>query len=191
MIGIFILIIIIIIYYMTRNKNPYDVAYDLGIQYLESVGYSPNYIVMFDIDDTLIKNDYKPIKQIIKLLGECNQRSIKVLILTARDSKYTDETISELMEAGIYPNIFNRPKKSYYYDYIYLRNSPEDDHNLFKSMIKENYAKNGLFTIMSVGDNVIDVVGDYSGYTLKLPNISDPRLFHKNNFGQIVHVKTN
>ena len=56
---------------------------------------------------------------------------------------------------------------------------------------KSGGTKNGLFTIMSIGDNIIDVVGDYSGYAIKLPNTSDPRLFHKNTLGQMVHIKIN
>ena len=32
---------------------------------------------------------------------------------------------------------------------------------------------------MSIGDQMVDIIGDYSGYSLKLPNKTDPRLFEK------------
>ena len=202
MIELIIIVVIILIYFfMKRQKNVYDVAYDLGNVYLNNLEYSPTYAVMFDIDDTLISSiTNKPIAPIIKLLKECNKNGIKVLIITARDSRYTSETIENLMEVGVYPsetipefatlyNYIDKPKNAGFYDFIYLRHSPQENNELFKSNVKENLAKHGLFTVMSVGDNKLDVLGDYSGYSIKLPNLSDPRLFHKNNLGQMVHVK--
>ena len=203
MIEIFIIVVILIFYFfMKKTKNAYETAYDLGINYLDTITLVPNYAVMFDIDDTLIHND-KPIKPIIKLLGECNKRNLQVIIITARDSIYTEETIQDLLDNFIYPNpdnfieVYKKfqidfiPKNAVFYDYIYLRNSPKDDNNFFKSKVKGQFAKNNLYTIMSIGDSEIDVIGNYSGYSIKLPSIlhNDPRLFHKNNLGQMVHVK--
>ena len=202
MIELIIIIVLVLIYFfMKKQKNVYDTAYELGMVYLNNLEYSPNYAVMFDIDDTLILSiRNKPIAPMIKLLKECNKRGLKVLIITARDSKYTSDTIEHLMEVGIYPsenipefaNLYNyidKPKNAGFYDFIYLRHSPQENNDQFKSKVKENLAKHGLFTVMSVGDNEIDVLGDYSGYGIKLPNFTDPRLFHKNNLGQMVHVK--
>jgi hypothetical protein len=42
---------------------------------------------------------------------------------------------------------------------------------------------------MSIGDNEIDILGDYSGYAIKLPNVNDPRLFHKDSYGNMVNIK--
>lgn len=201
MIELIIIVVVLLIYFfMKRQKNVYDVAYDLGTGFLNNIDYSPNYAVMFDIDDTLIFSNGKPITPIIKLIKECNKRGIKVLIITARDSRYTSDTIEQLMENDIYPsesipeftNLYNyidKPRKAVFYDFIYLRHSPQENNDHFKSKVKENLAEHGLFTIMSIGDNEIDVLGDYSGYAIKLPNFTDPRLFHKNNLGQMVHVK--
>jgi hypothetical protein len=196
MIVVFIIVVLLLIFiFMKKNKNVYETAYDLGVNFLDNIEYSPNYAVMFDIDDTLLfSKNYKPIKPIIKLLGECNKRNITVIIITARDSMYTYETIDDLLHLDIYPKkfIFDSgfvPKNAVFYDYIYLRHSPKDNHEMFKSNMKEYFAKNNIFTIMSVGDNEIDIIGKYSGYGIKLPNVNDPRLFHKNNFGQMVHVK--
>ena len=197
----FIIIILLIIFFMVKQKDVYTVAYELGKTYLDNIICSPNYAVMFDIDDTLILND-KPIKPIINLIKECNKRNIQVLIITARDSIHTVGTIEDLLNVGIYPNpnnpdftnIYNHfqiniPKNAVFYDFYYLRHSPKDDNEMFKSNVKKELTKDGIYTIMSIGDNEIDIIGDYSGYFIKLPNIHDPRLFHKDSSGRMVNVK--
>jgi hypothetical protein len=181
---IIIIIIITLIYLFMQKKKPniYNTAYTLGINYLNNFDYNPRYTVMFDIDDTLLL-DGAPNKPILKLLKECNKRKIKVVIITARSSIYTQETIFELEENDI---TFNKGK--YHYNFIYLRHSPEDDHDLFKSNVKENLYNQGYLTIMSVGDQNVDIVGKYSGYGIKLPNKTDPRLFHINGLGKLENV---
>ena len=155
-----------------RNKV-YEVAYNLGMNYLK-ISIDNNFFdlkhpaVMFDIDDTLIHYSGKPIKPMIKLLNECIKLNLTVIIITARDSQYTDETIKELKKHGI--NC----------DLLYLR-KPTDDLRKFKSKIKEYLKENEDITIiLSVGDNIIDVDGEYSGYFIKLPNTSDSKLYHLN-----------
>ena len=155
-----------------RNKV-YEVAYNLGMNYLKIANHNNFFdlkhpAVMFDIDDTLIHYSGKPIKPIIKLLNECIKLNLTVIIITARDSQYTDETIKELKKHGIKC------------DLLYLR-KPTDDLRKFKSKIKEYLKENEDITIiLSVGDNIIDVDGEYSGYFIKLPNTSDSKLYHLN-----------
>ena len=50
------------------------------------------------------------------------------------------------------------------------------------------YTQSGFTIIMSVGDNDIDIIGEYSGYSIKLPNKTDPRLFHVNMENQLENV---
>ena len=169
-----------------KKQDIYDVAYDLGVNFLNNLDYNPRYCVMFDIDDTLINYNGDAIKPMLKLLKECNNKKIKVVIITARSSIYTDETINELEENGIY--LKNSNKGRYFYDFIYLRHSPEDYHDLFKSNVKENLYNKGILTIMSVGDQNVDIIGKYSGYGIKLPNKQDPRLFHINSQGKLENV---
>jgi len=169
-----------------KKQDIYDIAYDLGVNFLNNLDYNPRYCVMFDIDDTLINYNGDPIKPMLKLLKECNKQKIKVVIITARSSIYTEETINELEENGIY--LKNSKKGRYFYDFIYLRHSPEDDHDLFKSNVKENLYNKGILTIMSVGDQNVDIIGKYSGYGIKLPNKQDPRLFHINSQGKLENV---
>jgi predicted secreted acid phosphatase len=155
-----------------RNKV-YEVAYTLGMNYLKIANHNNFFdlkhpAVMFDIGDTLIHYTGKPIKPIIKLLNECIKLNLTVIIITARDSQYTDETIKELKKHGIKC------------DLLYLR-KPTDDLRKFKSKIKEHLKENEDITIiLSVGDNIIDVDGEYSGYFIKLPNTSDSKLYHLN-----------
>ena len=158
---------------ISMKNNVYNTAYELGINYLKIMKQHKFYnlerpAVMFDIDGTVIDYSGKPIKPIIDLLNKCIEMNLIVIIITARESKYTQETIKELSK--------NKIK----YDMLYLR-KPEDNVNVFKSNIKK-YLKevDNITTIMSIGDNIIDVDGEYSGYFIKLPNEHDKRLFHLN-----------
>ena len=88
----------------------------------------------------------------------------------------TQETIQDLKNSKI-------P-----YNMLFLR-KPTDTVETFKSEIKEHLYKNeGITTIMSVGDNYIDVLGSYSGYGLKLPNHTDPNLYQVIN-GKVIQIK--
>ena len=188
LITIFITIFIISFKFMNNGKerfedNLYNIAYELGINYLKYIKKLniKNPTVMFDIDDTLlyVNGDFSltPIKPIIKLLNYCLKNGIIVLILTARDSRYVDQTKRDLSKNNIN------------YDYLYLRISPQDDYNTFKSDIKKMYMDYyQLNIVMSIGDNDIDINGPNSGYSIKLPNKSDPRLFHINMEGKLENI---
>jgi len=196
MIIIIIILFFLTSYYFTRrfqntedhmkktgaNSELYSIAYDLGVEYLKIIkGTSSNQMVMFDIDDTLLyvnaNGTLSPIKSIIKLLKYSQKNGFKVFILTARDSRYIEETKRDLAINDIT------------YDYLYMRVSPQDDYSTFKSDIKKMYYEHyGLKTVFSIGDNDIDVNGGYSGYCIKLPNKTDPRLFHINMYGQLENV---
>jgi len=180
---IIIILIILLIGISTNNftevitldmqNKVYEIAYTLGMNYLK-INIDNDFFdlkhpaVMFDIDDTLIHYSGKPIKPIIKLLNECIKLNLVVIIITARDYRSRDETIKELKKHGIK------------YDLLYLRKQT-DNIRTFKSNIKENLKKTDDITIiLSVGDNIIDVDGEYSGYFIKLPNTSDSKLYHLN-----------
>jgi predicted HAD superfamily phosphohydrolase YqeG len=189
---IYFAILIIIILFLFNFKESfttddtmlkkYKTAYDLGINYIRIMSYHKFYnikypAVMFDIDDTLINYSGKPITPIIKLLKECNDLGLLIVIITARDSIYHDETVKELKK-------FDIP-----YEFLFLRR-PHDGINTFKSAIKQYLAeKEDIIIVMSLGDNLIDVDGDYSGYFIKLPNRNDPNLYHLNADKKIEVVK--
>ena len=160
---------------MVKNKL-FDIAYDLGNSYLNKMKkleyFKMEYpAVMFDIDDTLIDYSGKPIKPIIKLLNKCINDGVLVIIITARIDVYYNDTVKQLAENNIG------------YGALFLRQS-SDDINTFKSKIKELLSKNNnINTIMSIGDNIIDINGDFSGYWIKLPNRQDPNIYHLNERG--------
>ena len=166
---ILILILFILILLLITNKenfmneNVYTNAFRVGKDYID-LKLMENILqpaVMFDIDDTLLyippNNKPTSIDPIIKLLTYCKCKGILVIIITARDIKYKNQTISQL-------DFFNIP-----YDRLYLRDPKQDDFH-FKTIIKENLTKCGMTFLMSVGDNNIDVEGPASGLKIRLPN---------------------
>jgi predicted secreted acid phosphatase len=183
---IFLLIIVIVVFYSMKSGftiDLYNIAYDLGINYINLIkGFNLGTpAVMFDIDDTLLyvndDNSLSPIRPMIKLLNYCRKNKFKILIITARDSRIYKETEAELKKHHIN------------YDYLYLRESPKDDYQLFKSDIKKKFMDlYNLNIVMSIGDNQIDILGPYSGYAIKLPNKTDPRLFHVNSRNVLENV---
>ena len=187
-----LLILFLILLYIIRKENSkedmqnlkaYTKANKLGKKYIKSIKKLPNKAaVMFDIDDTLLyvnSDNLIPIKNLINLLNFCIDKELLIVIITARDNKYRQETINDLNKNGIN------------YSILYCRNNPQDNYELFKSDVKKKLKiDNNIEIIMSVGDQLIDVLGEYSGYGLKLPNKSDPNLYETSLDGsKLVQVK--
>jgi hypothetical protein len=159
------------------KKNINQTAYELGINYLNIMNnrdyYNLKYpAVMFDIDDTLIFSNGKPNKPIINLLNKCRSEGLIIVIITARSNLFYDETVDELIR--------NKIKWSY----LFMKEAKDNIHT-FKSKIKKTLAElSDINIIMSIGDNIVDIEGDYSGYWIKLPNESDLNLYHLNSEGK-------
>ncbi len=159
----------------TNDMGIYQRAANLGIRYLDKMVYFKDKSgVMFDIDDTLLfvnGDKLSPITPMIDLLNYCITKDLLIIIITARSNEYRTETIKHLNKYGID------------YSYLYLRKSPQDDNDPnFKSKVKQKLLNDHkIKIIMSVGDQMVDIVGDYSGYCLKLPSriSGDNRLFEK------------
>jgi predicted secreted acid phosphatase len=153
-------------------KNVYERAYQDCKEIIEK-NKIQNPAVMFDIDDTLLLvrgNELLPNKPIINILKECNKHGIIVIIITARDSIFLQETMQHLAKENIYLYQSNLPKGVLFYNYLYLRQNPQDNHSYFKSNVKCMFTGMGMNIIISIGDNDIDLIGPYSGYRVKLPN---------------------
>jgi predicted secreted acid phosphatase len=179
------------------TKSTYDTALQLGVSYLNMLKKIKNnnipQAVMFDIDDTLLKvngNSLTPIHPIIELLNYSKKLGFIVIIVTARDKYYASSTEKQLHDFGIvnYINLHMRdPRK----DNGVVRIQDQQIFTFKSDIKKEYYTKYGIQFVMSVGDNLADIIGDYSGYYLKLPDHNDPNLYHLNiNTGQKEIVKT-
>jgi len=164
------------------NAKKYKIAEKLGKLYINNnlQNSREQQAVMFDIDDTLlyIKNNSKKnentvvslIKPIKNLLDYCIKHDLLVIIITARDNEYKEYTIKELNKYFInYSSLFLHEG---------FEGETNSDFNTFKSKIKQYlFQRYKIKIIMSVGDNYIDIVGNYSGYGIKLPNKNDPMLY--------------
>ena len=164
-----------------RKESLYETARDLGIEYLKMIkNKKVPQAVMFDIDDTLLKvngNTFTPLFPIIELLNFALNNGFYVIIITAREDTGKNFTIKQLNDYGIK------------YTRLHMRTKTQN-FKTFKSQIKEYYQKEyHIPFVMSIGDNENDIIGNYSGYYIKLPESSNPRLYHLNiNTGQMENV---
>ena len=90
----------------------------------------------------------------INLLKEFKANKYVIFIITARDFHGTNQTMDQLRQ-------YNIP-----YDFLYMRTPKSSMH--FKSDLKKMLTDKGYQFVASVGDQPIDVEGDYSGLKLKL-----------------------
>jgi hypothetical protein len=184
---ILIIFIFLLILFISKNKSSfmkrndiYTIAFNKGVEWLNFVNNEnkklkiPNIqqAVMFDIDDTLlnVNKNFKQIDPIINLLKYSKKLGFLVIIITAREKTETNLnfTIQQLYNNGIF------------YHRLYLRPVGENPYTFktnLKKMILQEY---NIPFILSVGDQWFDVDPDYSGYSLKLPNETDKRLYYLN-----------
>ena len=150
--------------YFKMISTCYENSYIIGKKYIDSVKLIGNQAVMFDIDDTLLKvcknGTLKKIQPVIDLLKYCGDSGFLVYKITARPNLpgVLESTIKELKYHGI-------P-----YSGLFLRD-PRDESIYYKSNIKGLLKKENINFIMSVGDNDMDIIGNFSGFCIKLPKL--------------------
>ena len=140
----------------------YYQAYQLGHNWLlKNPHPGKRDAIMFDIDDTLLLVNWgtsnlvlTPNQPIIQLLKEFHTAGYHIYIITARDFRVRNETMDDLKNNGI-------P-----FHELHMRYTHSDQH--FKSDLKRELSKKGIRFVMSVGDQPIDVEGEYSGIPIKL-----------------------
>jgi hypothetical protein len=184
-----ILLILLLIIFLLRKgeetehfmipvtSDKYTIAEKLGKHYISNVANlsrknGEKLAVMFDIDDTLLYVTGKVtlIKPIKNLLDFCISQGLLIIIITARDSSYKHHTQMEL-------NKYSINYSSLYLHERFPGETNEDFYN-FKSNIKKYlYDKYKIKVIMSLGDQDLDVIGEYAGYGIKLPNKKDSALY--------------
>ena len=64
------------------------------------------YVVVFDIDDTLVREDSSPLKEVIELLGTFFKMGCVIGLVTARHESMREFTIQELAEVGITSQVY-------------------------------------------------------------------------------------
>jgi ribonucleotide monophosphatase NagD (HAD superfamily) len=135
-----------------------EVVKALGIKCISNRTVLEKDAVMFDIDETLIYINGKPITEMIELFQICKKMGYRVVIITARpdfaENHYS--TIMQLIKHNLNP------------DEIYFT-SPEK-----KTTIKK---ETGLHYVLSVGDLYTDL--GHTDYFIKLPDNYD-RNFYSN-----------
>lgn len=65
-------------------------------------------IVVFDIDDTLVRSDSKPLTEVVKLYKDLAAMQAKIYLVTARHPSMRKETITELESIGITSNDYEK-----------------------------------------------------------------------------------
>ena len=132
-----------------------DKVKSMAIHYLATRVRSPDDAIMFDIDDTLIKVDNTPIREMITLYKFAEMIGYKMVIITARP--YYDENVlwtsRQLLEIGINP-----------YNTHYC---PPRDKGKLKFKLGYNF-------IICVGDQWTDLTNTHKW--IKLPDTNDRKI---------------
>jgi predicted secreted acid phosphatase len=118
-----------------------------------------NYVVVFDIDDTLFDTKQNiPIKPIIDIYLHAKKRGLKTAIITARvgTSENMKLTINQLTSLGITG-----------YKWLYMMPEDKTDITKFKYLSRKNIHDKGYIVLISVGDMDWDI-GEFGGVGFKV-----------------------
>ena len=137
----------------------------------ESLDIKPNSTIVFDIDDTLIANNNKPISDTIDFYNFLLNKNIKPVIVTARVNtpRNMEMTKRQLKSHGITK-----------YKYLYLRPSKYNVWE-YKTNARKDITNRGYNIEMSIGDKPWDI-GQYGGIGVLIEkyDIKHQEYFKKN-----------
>lgn len=182
---------------LTDARNKVEYYYECGnydkeldkiihkaIKHFKKVCVESNSVVIFDIDDTVLSNycdekeiffGYVPklyhewimkaetpaIAQTKRLYDYLVHQGFHIIFLTGRKYNEYDVTIKNLAEQGFFT-----------FDRLIVRSTQEE--KLTAQQYKTNHRRlltqEGYNIVGSVGDQWSDLVGDYAGYRVKVPN---------------------
>jgi len=134
----------------------YTVAKKLGVKCVSNRTVTQKDAVMFDIDETLIHVNGKPIKEMISLIQTCMRLGYLIIIITARPDYLVNHTHTQIQLAK-----FNIP-----YNEVYF--VPAEKKSATKKATGYRY-------VLSVGDMDTDI--GHSDNFIKLPNYADPNVY--------------
>lgn len=127
------------------------------IEFFEKIPKTPNDMVFFDIDDTLLRPYYSkpvPVKRVVDFYQYLINNNYNVSIITARP--YFEEnlkyTVQDLESIGIDKT----------YKYLIMRPPENNDIKSFKRDARKYVIEQGYTPLMSIGDMMWDT-GDYGG----------------------------
>lgn len=131
-----------------------------AINQLSSMNIPPNAVIVFDIDDTLIRSiDGSCIKQIVMVYNYAKMLGIRPILITFRrdlpDVLYY--TKKQLIDCGIIG-----------YDSLYLCPPDITDPWKYKYGARKDIHMRGMKVVMSIGDEDWDVSGGYTGVGIKV-----------------------
>lgn len=143
-----------------------------------------NSLIIFDIDDTALYHFYKtpnykliakdhphlnkkmlaiPIKPILELYKYLTSKNFKIAFISGRSSKLYTSAICELVDAGY--------KK---FEHLLLMDASIHKYEnvcSFKAEARKNLTENYNYEIIAcIGDRDVDLIGEYTGLKIKLPN---------------------
>lgn len=130
---------------------------------LDSLVLPNNPIVVYDVDNTLIDNNGRPLVPIIQTYNYVKSKGINTAIVTARvgTSENVEYTRQQLSHHGI---------NGYLYMYFRPVHNIGDaaGQHYFKFKSRKNIHERGHTVVMSVGDMPWDI-GEYGGYGIRVP----------------------
>ena len=154
---------------LENHDNFYKILVDnleREIQKKSSMGKT-NLSVIFDIDGTIIDHHLNPIISVYYFFKYCIERGLNIIVITARPGykENISGTINMLLKMGL-------PHKTIYFMKLGTDNQPS-----FKLHAREDVQKNGLNTVMSLGDNPWDI-GKHGGLGVIVNQKNDSEIFY-------------
>lgn len=123
-----------------------------------------NPVIVYDIDDTLIDSQGRPIEPIIRTYWHAKNLGFKTVIITAREDRHIEPTKQQLHSHGIVN-----------YSGLYFRPSLVTDLATYKLSARKNIHERGSTVVMSIGDMPFDI-GKYGGIGFLVPKCSCTRM---------------
>jgi hypothetical protein len=142
------------------TKQFYNISEQM-LNTINNIKISNNFVVVFDIDGTLIDTNNNPINPVIDLFNTSVNLGFIPVIITARAG--TPENIKHTCKQLENHGIVN-------YQTIYFRPIHNENQAEFKFIARKNIHELGYIVVASIGDMPWDI-GEYGGYGFKLPSL--------------------
>jgi hydroxymethylpyrimidine pyrophosphatase-like HAD family hydrolase len=128
------------------------------INIINRIQIDKNSVIVYDIDDTLLRYNGEPIKPIVDTYFYARKKGLIPVIITARIGTIENikKTTQDLAKIGIKD-----------YKYIYFLPPYKNDVPKFKLLARRQLHEKGYRVVISIGDNYWDI-GHYGGIGFKV-----------------------